>query len=56
VDETIHHYYRAAAELWKFCFARSGTRAEFIASLLDRMTTGAEAIDWWERATPRRHQ
>ena len=56
LDETIHHYHRAAAELWKFCFARSGTRAEFIASLLDRMTTGAEAIDWWERATPRRHQ
>jgi hypothetical protein len=21
VDETIHHYRRAAAELWKFCFA-----------------------------------
>jgi hypothetical protein len=20
-DETIHHYHRAAAELWKFCFA-----------------------------------
>jgi hypothetical protein len=23
-DETIHHYHRAAAELWKFCFARGG--------------------------------
>ncbi len=57
VDETIHHYHRAAAELWKFCFARGGgTHAEFIAGLLDRMTTGAEAIDWWQRATPRRHQ
>ena len=22
VDETIHHYHRAAGELWKFCFAR----------------------------------
>ena len=30
--------------------------AEFIAGLLDRMTTRAKAIDWWERATPRRHQ
>jgi hypothetical protein len=57
VDETIHHYHRAAAELWKFCFARGGgTHAEFIAGLLDRMTGDAEAIDWWERATPRRHQ
>src|SRR5215472_16691312 len=55
VDETIHHYHRAAAALWKFCFARSGgTHAEFIAGLLDRMTSGAEANDWWERATPRR--
>ena len=30
VDETIHHYHRAAAELWKFCFARGGgAHAEF---------------------------
>ena len=57
VDETIHHYHRAAAELWKFCFARGGgTHAGFTADLLDRMTADAEAIDWWERATPRRHQ
>lgn len=57
VDETIHHYHRATAELWKFCFAGGGgTHAESIAGLLDRMTAGAEAIDWWERATPRRRQ
>ena len=57
MDETIHHYHRAAAELWKFCFARGGgTHAEFTAGLLDRMTADAEAIDWWERGTPRRHQ
>ena len=56
-DETIHHYHRAAAELWKFCFARGGsTHAEFTAGLLDRMTASTEAIGWWERATPRRHQ
>jgi hypothetical protein len=53
-DETIH---RAAAELWKFCFARGGgAHVEFIAGLLDRMTADAETIDWWERAAPRRHQ
>jgi hypothetical protein len=57
VDETIHHYHRAAANLWKFCFARGGgTHAEFIAGLLDRMTADAEPIDWWERATPRPDQ
>ncbi len=57
VDETIHRYHRAAAELWKSCFAHGGgTHAEFTAGLLDRMTASAEAIDWWERAPPRRHQ
>jgi hypothetical protein len=57
VDETIHHYHPAAAALWKFCFARGGgTHAEFIAGLLDRMTADAEATDWWQRATPPRHQ
>jgi len=57
MDETIHHYHRAAGELWKFCFARGGgTHAELIAGVLDRMTASAEAIDWWERATPPRRQ
>jgi hypothetical protein len=57
MDETIHHYHRAAAELWKFCFARcGGTHAEFIVGLLERMTADADPIDWWERGTPRRHQ
>jgi hypothetical protein len=42
-DQTIHLYHRAAAELWKFCFARGGgAHAEFIAGLLDRMTADAE--------------
>ena len=57
MDETIHRYHRAAAELWKFCFAGGGgAHAEFIAGLLDRMTADADAIDWWERGTPRRRQ
>jgi hypothetical protein len=55
VDETIHHYHRAAGELWKFCFSRGGgSYAELIADVLDRMAADAETIDWWERATPRR--
>ena len=57
VDETIHHYHRAAGDLWKFCSARSGgTHAELTAGLLNRMTPGAATIDWWERATPQRRQ
>jgi hypothetical protein len=43
LDEAIHHYHRAAKELWKFCFARGGgTHAEFIAGLLNGMTADAE--------------
>jgi len=57
MDETIHHYHRAARELWKFCFSRGGgTHVELIAGILDRMRADAEAIDWWERATQPRRQ
>jgi len=46
-DEALHHYHRAAAELWKFCFARgSSAHVEFIVGLLDRMSADAEPIDW----------
>jgi hypothetical protein len=55
VDETIHHYYRAARELWKFCWSDGGgTHIEMIAHVLDRMTTHSEAINWWERVSSRR--
>jgi len=54
LDQTIHHYHRAAGELWKFCFSSGGgSHAEFIVGVLDRMAAGAETIDWWERATSR---
>jgi len=54
VDETIHHYHRAAHELWKFCWSGGGgTHIEMIAHVLDRMTTDGETINWWERVTPR---
>ena len=57
LDETIHHYHRAAGELWKFCFSGGGgSHPEFIAGLLDRMAADVETIDWWERATPRPRQ
>ena len=54
VDETIHHYHRAARELWKFCWSGGGgTHVEMIAHLLDRMATDGETINWWERVSPR---
>ena len=57
LDEAIHHYHRAAGELWKFCFSGGGSsHAEFIVGVLDRMAADAEPIDWWERATPRRRR
>jgi hypothetical protein len=53
VDETIHHYHRAARELWKFCCSGGGgTHIEMIAHLLDQMATDGEHINWWERGTP----
>jgi len=55
VDETIHHYHRAARELWKFCWSGDGgTHIEIIAHVLDRMATDGETINWWERVAPRR--
>ncbi|MCV7030028.1 hypothetical protein [Mycobacterium sherrisii] len=54
VDETIHHYHRAARALWKFCWSGAGgTHIESIAHLLDQMTTDGETINWWERVTSR---
>jgi hypothetical protein len=54
VDETIHHYRRAARELWKFCWSGGGgTHIEIIAHVLDRMATDGETINWWERVAPR---
>jgi hypothetical protein len=49
VDETIHRYHRAATELWKFCFFRSGSsHAEFIADILDLWVprTMSHVLSW----------
>lgn len=55
VDETIHHYHRAARELWKFCWASGGgSHLEMVAGALERWSVGGEAVDWWEQAAPRR--
>ncbi|QSE87444.1 hypothetical protein JWS13_02140 (plasmid) [Rhodococcus pseudokoreensis] len=56
VDEALHHYHRAAQNLWKFCWSGSGVQIEFTARALERLAADGETIDWWERATPRRQQ
>ena len=53
VDAAVHHYYRAARELWKFCWSGGGgTHTEIIADVLDRMATDGESINWWDRVAP----
>ena len=53
VDEAIHHYYRAARELWKLCWSGGGgTHTEIIAHVVDRMATDGESINWWDRVAP----
>jgi len=49
VDDVLHHYQRAAQELWKFCWlAGASAGVETTASVLRSMGE-AESIDWWER-------
>lgn len=57
MDETIHHYHRAAQELWKFCWSvGGGSHVELVAHTIQRITDNREPIDWWEQGTPRRRQ
>ncbi len=46
VDEIIHHYTRAAGELWKFC-ALTGSHVEMTAATLMEMQQDGEERDWW---------
>ena len=52
LDAVIHHYTRAARELWKFCGDLSGARAAFTARALRAMREEADEVDWWERGRP----
>jgi hypothetical protein len=56
LDQLIHHYKRAARELWKFFGNLTGSSAHFIARTIEEMQGHGETIDWWERGNPeRRH-
>ncbi len=51
-DAVVHHYTRAARELWKFCGDLSGANAAFTARVLRQVGEEAETVDWWERGRP----
>ncbi len=54
VDEVLHHYQRAARELWKFCWlAGAGAGVERTARELREMAAEGESIDWWQLGAPR---
>ena len=48
VDEVIHHYHRAARQLWVFC-TQSGVQVELTADLIERLAADDKRIDWWQR-------
>ena len=54
VDEILHHYQRAARELWKFCWGTGGGHVELVADQIHRLADNHEVIDWWERGAPHR--
>lgn len=54
VEAIIHQYHQAATELWKFCWAGSGSHVRMTARLIEDNAANGEVLDWWERGAPRR--
>jgi hypothetical protein len=53
LDDLIHRYKRAAADLWKFC-GSSGRQWLQAANTVAHMRERGEELDWWARSAPRR--
>ncbi len=53
LDDLIHHYKRAANELWKFCGSSGGQWLHAANALAYRREQGDEP-DWWTIGAPRR--
>jgi hypothetical protein len=53
LDDLIHRYKRAAADLWKFC-GSAGGRWQQAADALRYLREQGEEPDWWARSAPRR--
>lgn len=47
LDDVIHHYKRAARELWKFC-SGTGSDVLFAARTLDFWEAEEDFPDWWQ--------
>ena len=54
VEAINHQYHRAATELWKFCWAGSGSHVRTAARFIQNIAANGEVIDWWERGSQRR--
>ncbi len=53
VDEVVHHYHRAARQLWTFCWAPGGaTDLEIAAGTIETLAAEGREIDWWQRSAP----
>lgn len=52
LDDVVHHYKRAARELWKFC-AGTGSDVLFAARTLAYWEAEEELPDWWRAGAPR---
>ena len=52
LDELIHCYKRAAADLWKFCGSTGGQWLQ-AASTLSYLRERGEEPDWWARSVSR---
>jgi len=53
LDDLVHRYKRAAAELWKFCGSSGGQWLQ-AANMLAYLRERGEEPDWWARSAPRR--
>ena len=54
VEAIVHQYHQAATELWKFCWAGSGSHVRAAAQFIEHNTANGQVIDWWDRGAPRR--
>ena len=55
LDDLIHRYKRAAADLWRFC-AMTGARAVQAADAIEHRRERGDPIDWWAQSAPRREK
>jgi hypothetical protein len=53
LDDLIHRYKRAAADLWKFCGSSGGQWLQ-AANRLTYLREQGEEPDWWARSAQRR--